>query len=279
LLNIARIAALIMIGAYWSPDIAVGGFHSQAGWITFIATSIGLLFLAKQLPYIYKKTNEKVRDEPQHHELENTELAIATLVPFVTLLFVIIVSSAFSAGFDWFYPARVIAVAAAVFWGWKSLQLNRYRPRLEALIVGVFVAITWVYLSPTDSEYNQSFQAYLDTSNSGVAIAWLAFRFVGSVITVPIAEELAFRSYLFCKLARIPVTTTGKLPISILAIAVSSLAFGALHGAWIAGTVAGLAYAIVRLRSNHIGDAIVAHSITNFCIFIYALIYGNWALI
>ncbi|MFH1973985.1 MAG: CPBP family glutamic-type intramembrane protease [Pseudomonadota bacterium] len=31
--------------------------------------------------------------------------------------------------------------------------------------------------------------------NYGLAVAWLIFRVLGSVITVPIAEELAFRGY------------------------------------------------------------------------------------
>ena len=35
LLNAARIAALILIGDAGAERIALGGFHSQAGWIAF----------------------------------------------------------------------------------------------------------------------------------------------------------------------------------------------------------------------------------------------------
>ena len=34
-LNVARIAVLILVGASGSPELAVGGFHSHAGWLLF----------------------------------------------------------------------------------------------------------------------------------------------------------------------------------------------------------------------------------------------------
>jgi len=59
------------------------------------------------------------------------------------------------------------------------------------------------------------------------------------------------------------VSIDKPLPVSVLAVALSSLAFGFLHGAWFAGTVAGLLYAFVRYRTGHVGYAIFAHSSTN----------------
>ena len=37
-LNSMRIAALLMIGAYVSPELAVQGFHTFAGWLAFCAS-------------------------------------------------------------------------------------------------------------------------------------------------------------------------------------------------------------------------------------------------
>ncbi|MGB3622163.1 MAG: CPBP family glutamic-type intramembrane protease, partial [Ketobacter sp.] len=59
----------------------------------------------------------------------------------------------------------------------------------------------------------------------------------------------------------------------------SSLAFGALHGAWIAGTVAGVVYALVRIRTRHVGDAILAHAITNGLLCAYAAMTGEWSVL
>jgi CAAX prenyl protease-like protein len=58
---------------------------------------------------------------------------------------------------------------------------------------------------------------------------------------------------------------------------VSSVLFGALHGGnWLAGTAAGLLYAVASIRRGRIGDAIVAHATTNGLLAIYALATGNW---
>ena len=40
LCNVLRIVALILVGAHLSPAIAIGGFHSQAGWIGFAAVTM-----------------------------------------------------------------------------------------------------------------------------------------------------------------------------------------------------------------------------------------------
>ena len=49
--NIIRITTLIAIGTSLSPEIAVTGFHSQAGWISFITVTLLLLWLAHRFLY------------------------------------------------------------------------------------------------------------------------------------------------------------------------------------------------------------------------------------
>ncbi len=52
LLNAFRIAALILIGNAGAPGIALGGFHSQAGWIAFNGVAIGLMVLSRRVQWI-----------------------------------------------------------------------------------------------------------------------------------------------------------------------------------------------------------------------------------
>ena len=57
------------------------------------------------------------------------------------------------------------------------------------------------------------------------------------------------------------------------------MAFGLLHGdRWLAGTVAGLIYAVTYLRRGRIGDAVVAHAITNALLAGSVLVGGKWDL-
>lgn len=53
-LNLLRVITLLIIGAYWSPDIAVGLFHTNAGWILFAAYSFVYWWLA--YPKLTKKS-------------------------------------------------------------------------------------------------------------------------------------------------------------------------------------------------------------------------------
>ncbi len=47
---------------------------------------------------------------------------------------------------------------------------------------------------------------------------------------------------------------------------------------WIAGTLAGLLYGAVYLRRGRIGDAVVAHAITNGLLAASVLVTGQWNL-
>ena len=54
--NTLRIATLIAIGSSWSPEIAMNGFHSQAGWIAFLLVALGLMWTAGRWSFLTKPT-------------------------------------------------------------------------------------------------------------------------------------------------------------------------------------------------------------------------------
>ncbi len=284
LLNAVRITVLVALGYYWSADIAIGGFHSQAGWIAFILTSLGLLWFAGRWRFViqsgYAGVSKLVPGVSASPADSNSAQAVATLVPLVALLASVLLTSAVSSEFVWLYPLRVLAVLFALIWFWPALRLFPYRLSPLALAAGFGVALIWIsLLIDSAPQADRVFSETLFDSPPLWSGLWLVFRFVGAVVTVPVAEELAFRGYLLCKLSRSPNYTRGGLPVSVVAVLISSVAFGALHGAWVAGIVAGLAYAFVRLRSQHVGDAIAAHAVTNLIVFVFAACSGQWSMI
>jgi CAAX prenyl protease-like protein len=107
---------------------------------------------------------------------------------------------------------------------------------------------------------------------------WLTFRIVGSVLTVPIAEELAFRGYLLRRLISAEFENVSFRQFSWLSLLGSSLVFGALHDRLLAGTLAGVVYALVLRRRGELCDAVVAHATTNLLIAAYVLATGTWSL-
>ena len=284
LLNTVRIAVLVAIGFYWSADVALGGFHSQAGWISFILTSLGLLWVAGRWQFVRRAASSvpvsRAADFRESAAEGNHGQAIATLIPMIVLLASVLLTSAISEEFVWLYPLRVIAVVIALLWVWPVLKLIPFRPDPIAFAAGAGVAWIWILL-PVESApgADELFTSALESVPLLWSVVWLLFRFVGAVITVPLAEELAFRGYLLCKCSRSVNYVHGRVPVSAMAILTSSLSFGLLHGAWIAGILAGLAFAFVRLRSPHIGSAIVAHGIANLLVFLFAACTGQWSLI
>ncbi|TGD72545.1 exosortase E/protease, VPEID-CTERM system [Mangrovimicrobium sediminis] len=269
LLNGVRIAALVAIGHYWSPQVAIGGFHSQAGWITFILVSLGVLWLANNLRFFHRAPRAVAAP---------LNLPVATLLPLIALLAVTLLDSALVAQFNTWYPLRVLVVAGVLAWVWRPLALFPYRPNPLLLPVAVLVAVLWVALLGSDAQADAAFQSSLDALGPWGGW-WLALRIVGTVVTVPIAEELAFRAYLLCRLSGEEVSVRGAVRFSWVAVVVSSLAFGFLHSAWLAGTLAGLCYALLRLRTRHVGDAILCHALTNGLLVVFALATGSWSLL
>lgn len=58
----------------------------------------------------------------------------------------------------------------------------------------------------------------------------------------------------------------------------SSLLFGLLHQRLLAGTLAGLVYGLAVYRRGELGDAVVAHAVTNGLLAGWVLGTGSWEL-
>jgi CAAX prenyl protease-like protein len=97
-------------------------------------------------------------------------------------------------------------------------------------------------------------------------------------LTVPLAEELAYRGFLMRRLQSRDFDSLAYERVGWFAIAASAVLFGAAHGAlWLPGCVAGFAYGWIVRRQGRLGEAVTAHMMTNFLVAAVALGSGNWA--
>jgi exosortase E/protease (VPEID-CTERM system) len=269
LFNVFRIAALIGIGAEISPELALGGFHSMAGWISFVLITACILLLAHSSALFSRS--------PQRSSAQPVNFRMALLIPLVVMLSTTLITSAMTITVDWWYPLRVVLTACALALLWRHYRSIPFRVSGFAVVVGVLVFLLWLLLVPDDPVSSAMTDQHLHDLPTGLLIAWLLFRALGAVLTVPLAEELAFRGYLFELLGS--DRNAGRWTrFPWLAFAVSSILFGLLHSAWVAGLLAGVAYGLVRIYRNNIADAFVAHATTNALLSIYVLTTGNWSL-
>jgi exosortase E/protease (VPEID-CTERM system) len=272
LANAVRIAMLIAIGASLSPEIALQGFHMQAGWIAFTLIALGAIALSNRMRFftVTKPDVPAVKT--------STSLAAALLVPLLVLMAATMVTSASSSGFDALYPLRVVAIAIVLCYFRKAYDGLGWGWAWHAPAIGTAVFMIWMLLEPEVDSSKTALSQGLAELTSGSAAAWLVFRVLGSVITVPLAEELAFRGYLIRKLVAKDFESVPLGQFSWFSFILTSVLFGLLHERWIAGTLAGMCYALALYRRGQIGDAVIAHMTTNALIAIFVLTQARWSL-
>ena len=273
-LNSGRIAALILIGNGGAPSVALGGFHSQAGWLAFNGVALGLCVAARRIQWITKRGEAAM--EPV---TAGRDATAAYLTPFLAILAAAMVSRGMSADFEWSYSLRVIAAGAALWYFRKTYQTMNWRIGWPAVAVGTLVFAIWIGLEMLAGTRLAPAPAALMQASLGARIAWIAIRLMGAVITVPIAEEIAFRGFLLRRLTSGDFESVSLRSFRWLPLLISSGAFGLLHGdRWLAGTIAGMLYAVVMIRRGRIGEAVAAHAITNALVAAWVLLTANWQL-
>lgn len=265
LLNILRITLLILIGARISPEIAVNGFHSYAGWLMFTALAFGLTAVAQTVPWLHREGARPSTPRP----LRSDPIA-AQLLPFAAFMVAgtLVAALAPHPGLGMAFGVFVLGPAVLFFLPvFRSLD---WRPDLLTLAGGALVGIGWVIAAPpADPGLGRLLAAF----PAWAFAAWAVGRVVVTALLVPVIEEMFFRGYLLSRL-------DGPGPWRrAVAIAVSSLAFALLHGRWLEAGLAGVVFALVALRRGRVTDAIWAHVVANGIVAAVAAARGDWSLI
>ena len=266
--NVLRIAILLIIGLEGNPELAVGGFHSHAGWLMFTLVALGLIALAQAVPALQKAHTGAERVVSAPLPLFQDPM-VAKILPFAVFMLSALLASAFSSTPALHYPARVILMGITLALFWQIYIRLPWRLDPVALAAGAVIGLYWVMIpvAPTDvAPYGALAGAAL--------IGWYVMRGIGTVILVPIIEELFFRDYLETRLR----LGTG-LAWKVLAAVLTAILFAALHDRWAEAFAAGLIFSFVAQRRGNITDAIVAHAVANAIVYATALITGNLAII
>jgi exosortase E/protease (VPEID-CTERM system) len=268
-LNVVRILALIEIGIRW-PAVAMDGFHSVAGWYSVAAVSLGVVVASQRLC---------LRGGPDATApaRRGANPAAFYLVPLLLIVATAMLTRIVATGFDALYPVRVVACAIPLWIHRRRLRDLGWRGSAWAIPVGIATFVMWLALEPAATA-ESSIPGGLAALPAGAAAAWLAFRALGSIATVAVAEELAFRGYLGRKLVSADFERVPLDRFTWLSFLGSSVLFGALHGRWLAGTLAGMIFALTLYRRGKLADPIVAHATANALVALAVLATGRWTL-
>jgi exosortase E/protease (VPEID-CTERM system) len=274
-----RIAALVLIADAGYERIAIVGFHSQAGWIAFNLAALGVAIVAKRSTWLNRSAQERsAAGVGTGVGIAGVDATAAYLMPLLAILASAMLVRAVSAGFDLLYPLRLVS-AAIVLWVFRrSYRSLDWRFSWRGISVGVGVFCVWALFARFLTA-----RAAMPEELANLAVplrgTWIACRAAAAIITVPIAEELAYRGYLMRRIAGREFDTLPLSSVSTLALVASAIAFGLTHGAmWPAGIAAGLSYGLIAIRTGKIGEAVAAHAASNALVAIQVLLFGQWQL-
>jgi exosortase E/protease (VPEID-CTERM system) len=274
--NAFRIAALVWIGAHGSEQLALGGFHSQAGWIAFNMVALGIVAVSQKARlFTIEGGSSQVTSGPN----SSSNPASPYLVPFLVLVATGMVLQATTTQPATWYPIRVLVMLGCLY------HYSKFFPRLSVrfssapIVIGLTVGLLWLLLMPAEFIATGGAVNLAQTVPYGMSLWWVV-RIIGYVLLVPVVEELAFRGYLIRRLIQPEFEKVSLETFSWFAWIASSVLFGLMHSPlWFPGILAGLLFGLAVYRRGNLADAIVAHMSANGLIAVYAVATSQWALL
>jgi exosortase E/protease (VPEID-CTERM system) len=271
LLNVLRIVLLVIIGSSGHEDIATQGFHYHAGTLLFCTAALGLGAWAGS-----SRLFSAALPERRGETFDNPTAAY--LLPFVVILATALVTGSMSGGgFDALYGVRILTTAVVLWLVRDRLRDAGWRVSWSGALLGVAAFAIWIGLAG-GTEGHGDVGAAIGALDPAARLSWIALRCAGAIVLVPLVEELAFRGYLARRLTATDFERLSLRAISWPAILASSAVFGVMHHDAVAGGLVGILYALAARRRGQLGDAVLAHAVTNALLAITVLATGRWAL-
>jgi membrane protease YdiL (CAAX protease family) len=202
----------------------------------------------------------------------------------------------------WFYAAKTVVGAVMLWVIWPSVAELRWHFSWEAVAAGCGVFVLWIgsegwypdlftlqrdYLCPLFKKIGLESLCSKNQTNPlpwnphtqfgpGLAWAFVVVRLLGSAVIVPPLEELFYRSFVYRYLVKpdfqsVPLGLFRWWPFFL-----TSLVFGLSHREWLAGILCGFVYQGLVCYTKRLGDAMVAHALTNALLGGYVIVRGAW---
>lgn len=188
-------------------------------------------------------------------------------------------------GFDprWVYGLSVACVGALLLRWWREYgelapqTAPSAREVLAAVGVGLVVLVLWVLLDRPALRLGNEAAHFVPLDAQG-RIEWplVAVRWLGAALLVPLMEELFWRSFLMRWIERHQFEAVPPQRVGPRAIVLSTFVFMLAHTLWLAAIIAGLAYALLYVRSGKLWLPVIAHAVTNGGLGIYVVMTQQW---
>ena len=298
LLNVVRIAGLVAVGVRVSARLALQSFHSYVGSLLFAGANLAIMFAVLRAPMFVRDSGrgKQAGDAPATGE-SSENYAATHLIPFLCLVAVGLVTATISPeGATTWYPVKIVATGGAILFYRASVlrflrpepavASERGGPRPTASIgwiasVALLTALAWLLSSTfggAPAAARAIIPAFAETASGQLAaVVWWLLRIVGTVLIVPLAEELAFRGYVIRRLVSPEVELIQWANVSTIALVLQAILFGILHPQHMLGaSIAGLSYGWLGRRTRCGYAPVLAHALTNAIVVVMAAATRRW---
>lgn len=192
------------------------------------------------------------------------------------------------------YPAvyllKVVLSLVAIRFVWRGYRAFRpVRVSWLALAVGCGGAVAWIALAHLERisglggwlglGTRSAFDPFAEMATPAMACAFLAIRWIGLVLIVPLIEEMFLRGFLIRYITTEQWDTLPLNQVSRAALVAGTAVPMLMHPQeLLASFVWFSAVSWLMLKKNNIWDCVAAHSITNLLLGCYVLFSGEWWL-
>jgi len=176
-----------------------------------------------------------------------------------------------------------IALVALVIWicrsTWRDLKAPSAAAALAAALTGLAATALWIGL---DGRYpalpltgpRQAFDpSELAPGTRGL---FLAARFLGLVVLVPLLEELFWRSFLVRWLDRSDFRSLPVGHVSLRSGLLTSVFFAIAHPEWLPGLLTGLLWALLLYKTRSVTACLISHVMANLALGLYVVSRNAW---
>lgn len=182
----------------------------------------------------------------------------------------------------WWLRGLAAALLLALFWRhYTELRASRLEPRAVMISVAVGLAVfgAWIALDQPWARLGGEGAGYSPlTAEGGVDWPRALARLAVMAAVVPVMEELFWRSFLMRWIDARDFLNLDARKVSGMAVALTTGLFAVEHSLWVAGLMAGLAYAGLYMTTNNLRAPVLAHAVTNAILGLWILTTGSWHL-
>jgi len=188
-------------------------------------------------------------------------------------------------GLRWLQLARGGAAALLLAFFWRRyLELHAFArcsplEWLLAVAAGLVVFALWIQLDRGWAVLGSAGAGFDPAGPDGRIDPLLAgLRLASLALVVPVMEELFWRSFLMRWIDARDFLNLDARKVSGMAVALTTGLFAVEHSLWVAGLMAGLAYAGLYMTTNNLRAPVLAHAVTNAILGLWILTTGSWHL-